>query len=54
MFLYFNILTRSPTSNYGSLSLSSTLKSMYVLEFILTGFILVVLWYAVLLINYEI
>ena len=51
MFLYFDILAWLPTSNLGSLSLSSTPKSIYVLDFTWIGFILVVLcvlWYSLL------
>ena len=48
IFLYLEILTRSPTLNLESLSLTSFLKSIYVLSLTLTGLILIVLCYVLL------
>ena len=48
MFFYFDILTWSPTWNLGTLSLTSLLKSIYVLSIISIDFILIVLWYVLM------
>ena len=48
IFLYFEIRTSSPALDLGSLSLTSFLKSIYVLSLTSTGFILIVLWYVLL------
>ena len=47
-FSYFDILTISPILNLGYLSLNFLLESVYVLDFTLTGFILIVLCYVLL------
>ena len=46
--LYFYILTISLILNLGSLLLISLLEPMYLLDFTLAGFILIVLWYVLL------
>ena len=43
MFLYFDILTLSPTLNVGSLLLISLVGSIYVFDFTSTGFTLIAL-----------
>ena len=48
IFLYFDILTGSRTSNLGSSILFSLLKSIYVLNFTSAGLILIVLSYVLL------
>ena len=48
MFLYFDILTKSPILNFGSLWLISLLKSIYVFDFTSTSSVLIVLWYILL------
>ena len=45
---YFDILTISAILNLGFLLLVSLLDSIYVFDFTSTGFILIVLWYALL------
>ena len=45
IFLYLEILTWSSSLNLGSLSLTSFLKSRYVLSLTSTGSILIVLWH---------
>ena len=44
MFLYFEILTWSPTLNLGSISLESTFYSAQQLDLTSIGLILIVLW----------
>ena len=48
LFLYFDILTISPTLNLRPSLLFSLLKSLCVFRFTPTGFILMVLWYVFL------
>ena len=48
IFLYLEILTWSPTLNLALLSLTSFLKSIYVLYLASTGFILIDVWSALL------
>ena len=53
IFLYLEILAWLPILNFGSLSLTSYSKSIYVLSLTSTGFILFVLW-CVLLCSFTI
>ena len=45
MYLYFHIPFLSLILNLGSSQLISLLESIYVLDFMSTGFILIALWY---------
>ena len=54
IFSYFNILTISTIFNLEYFSLFSLLESIYVHDYILTGLILIMLWYVLLyLLHYH-